>query len=262
MLPILRIISVGGVFLAIAILILALNPPGGAHLGVSRQEIGARGALVDQGQHPEWRQFLIQSALRRAGELERLRTLPSSPAPSVPPVDEPQSAATSGQRASDVAGLPTISHEAASDDVTGSIDENPGATIPIDIGEASSTELPVIPAEERPPVSRLPSLQLPEAAPPASAPASETTGTAKKTVEPPRRAVQQRARRKPVPAPAPAIDVSQVPPPFNILIAIFGGLARAESTKAMTPAENKAAAAKPARSSNARQASGTLPVAQ
>ncbi len=87
MLPILRIISVGGVLLAIAITVLALGAPDGGRSRLARVEAPARGPLLDREAHPEWRHFLIQAALRRAGELERLRELPDTPARSEPPPD-------------------------------------------------------------------------------------------------------------------------------------------------------------------------------
>jgi hypothetical protein len=118
MLPILRIIPVGGVLLAIMILILALSPPGGMNSALSPLALLARGPLLQLGDHPEWRQFLIRSALRRADELNRLRELP--------------------------------------DDETGSINEMASATIPIDIGEPSSTELPVTASREMPAAIKIP----------------------------------------------------------------------------------------------------------
>ncbi len=75
MLPLFRLIPVGGVFLAIAILLLALNPPRGTSPSARATLMPAHGALIDRAAHPEWRQFLIQAALRRAGEVERLRDL-------------------------------------------------------------------------------------------------------------------------------------------------------------------------------------------
>ena len=100
MLPILRTIPVGGVFLAIAILLLALNPPRTTIRSARDEIVPARGALIDRGDHPEWRQFLILAALRRADELKQLRDLhdtvvrrapPTPPAP-IATTQEPQTA--------------------------------------------------------------------------------------------------------------------------------------------------------------------------
>jgi hypothetical protein len=137
MLPILRIIPVGGVFLAIAIVVMALSPPGGSRTALSPHVMSARGPLLQLAEHPEWRQFLIQAAARRADELGRLRDLPDA----------------GGTK---VAGLPLERPDADPEDVTGSITVMPTATIPVEIGETSSTELPVITPEERPPVIRTP----------------------------------------------------------------------------------------------------------
>jgi hypothetical protein len=122
MLPILRVLPVGGVLLAIVLLLLALNPPDGSRARMSPRVAMVRGAMIDRNEHPEWRQFLILAAIRRADELNRLLALPDD------------------------------------DDQTGSITQAPSAaTIPIDIGEASSTELPIgKPEEEKPPVMMTP----------------------------------------------------------------------------------------------------------
>ena len=79
MLPILRLIPVGGVSLAIMILILALSPPGGPRPPLPRTVMPARGALIARADHPEWRQLLVYAALRRADELSQLRQLPDTP---------------------------------------------------------------------------------------------------------------------------------------------------------------------------------------
>ena len=65
MLPILRILPVGGVLLAILILVLALSPPDGSRAPFPSANVPARGALVDRDRHPEMRQFLIHAALKR-----------------------------------------------------------------------------------------------------------------------------------------------------------------------------------------------------
>ena len=94
----------------------------------------ARGALLDRDRHPETRQFLILAAIKRADELNRLRELPDTPARS----DKAQPK---------VAGLP--SHRSDTDpDETGTNNETPGVSIPVEIGEPSSNELPVAAPEE------------------------------------------------------------------------------------------------------------------
>jgi hypothetical protein len=145
MLPILRIIPVGGVLLAIMILVLSLSPPSGLNPGLTPTVRLARGVLMQLGEHPEWRQFLLLAATRRADELNRLGELPDMP--------------VRGDRTKDagkIAGLPVDRSAADPDDETGSINEMPGMTIPIEIGEPSSTELPVIPLGDKPPIIRTP----------------------------------------------------------------------------------------------------------
>jgi hypothetical protein len=79
MLPILRIVPVGGVLLAILILVLALTPPDGARAPFAQRLVRERGPLLNRDEHPEWRQLLIRAALRRADEINRLRELPDTP---------------------------------------------------------------------------------------------------------------------------------------------------------------------------------------
>ena len=126
--------------LAIMILVLALSPPGGLNPALAPVNLSARGALIQLREHPEWRQFLILAATRRADELTRLRDLPDTPA-------------RSDRK---LAGLPVDRSDADPDDTTGTINEMPGVTIPIEIGEPSSTELPVTAPGDGPPVTRTP----------------------------------------------------------------------------------------------------------
>jgi hypothetical protein len=251
MLPIFRIISVGGVSLAISILALALLPPGGTHLLLGRQDTVARGAMMDPGQHPEWRQFMIQAALRRADELERLRSLRSDPVrlpEAALPADDAAAAVAPANQEEAVAGLQSGSHSTSSEDVTGSITDTSGATIPIDIGEASSTELPVAPLEERPPVSGVRDSRVPEPdiALPSTVPAVETRETVLPPAKPKMRVPQRRARHKKTPPPAPQAAAPQVPPPFSLIAAIFSSLGRSEPAAAANKptAANRAIAAR------------------
>ena len=140
MLPILRILPVGGVLLAILILVLALSPPDGSRSPLTTANAPARGALVDRDRHPEVRQFLILAALKRATELKRLRELAEMPTPS---------------SSSQVAGLPTDRTDTDPEE-TGSINETSSVSIPVEIGEPSSTELPVTSHEEDAPAVKNP----------------------------------------------------------------------------------------------------------
>ena len=72
MLPSLRILPVGGVVLAILLLALALNPPASMHAQLMPSVLPMRGAIMARSEHPEWQQFLILSAIRRADELKSI----------------------------------------------------------------------------------------------------------------------------------------------------------------------------------------------
>jgi hypothetical protein len=153
MLPIFRILPVGGVLLAITLLALALNPPASMHARLTPGVVPMRGAMIEQSAHPEWRQFLLLAAIRRTDELNRLRELPDTAIR----IDD-ASVATAAPAAPKLAVLPTERNDTDpdADDATGAILQPPAATIPIDIGEPSAFELLVATPEEKPPVIRTP----------------------------------------------------------------------------------------------------------
>ena len=147
MLPILRILPAGGVLLAIMLLALAFSSPDRPRAQLMPNVAPVRGAMIEWGEHPEWRQFLILAAIQRADELNRLRDLPDTP-----------TRTDSAPAAPKVAGLPTdrSATDPEDNDDTRSIAQPPAATIPIEIGESSLFELPVAAPEEKPPVARTP----------------------------------------------------------------------------------------------------------
>lgn len=154
----------GGVLVALALLagFAVSGGPSRAHL--ARIEPPARGALIERAEHPEWKQFLIQAAYRRADELDRLRDLPGylpipvTPEPSEPPVLAVEPPAPVEQQAS----LPEQSAEGDAD-VTNSLPEPPhGGILQVEIGETSSTELPLKVQDIMPPVSKPETLQRPD----------------------------------------------------------------------------------------------------
>jgi|GEM_PF-583930 hypothetical protein len=151
MLPILRILPVGGVLLAIFILFLALNPPDGPRSPLNTAMAPARGALVDVGHHPETRQFLIMAALKRADELNRLRDLPDTPTRTAPPPAEPAAiepapAAPTAEEPK-VAGLPADRTQSDPDPEEPAATETPNVSIPVETGEVSAPGLPVAPEQ-------------------------------------------------------------------------------------------------------------------
>jgi hypothetical protein len=146
-LPIFRTLFVGGVLAMLALLAGFVAP---APSTLARPKAPARGALIEPAQHPEWKQFLVQAAYRRADELERLRELPSAPTVwPTPPNAEPAPALPV-----QIADLPPPQTDVAPEDVTGSIDEAMAGELTIDIGEASAIELPVEKLELPMPVQR------------------------------------------------------------------------------------------------------------
>ena len=134
-LPIFRMTLLGGVLATLALLAGFLAPgPSRPHL--ARLEPPARGPLLERADHPEWKQFLVQAAYRRAGELDSLRDLPADPP-------------------KQLAKLPDRSLDAAADaDLTGSVTQTPEGAMPVEIGETSATELPIREQELAPPVSK------------------------------------------------------------------------------------------------------------
>jgi hypothetical protein len=152
-LPLFRTISVGGVLVMLALLA-GFAAPGPSTM--ARPAAPARGPLIASDQHPEWKQFLVQAAYRRADELQRLRELPSAPTVMPQPPNETPAPALPVQ----VADLPPPQATVVSEeDATGSIDNTITGEMTIDIGEASATELPVEKLELPLPVQRPESLR-------------------------------------------------------------------------------------------------------
>jgi len=135
---------VGGVLLAIFILVLALSPPEGPRAPLNTAMAPARGALVDVSHHPETRQFLIRAALKRADELNRLRELPDTPtrtAPAEPVAIEPAPAEPAADEPK-VAVLPADRTESDPEPEEPAATETPNVSIPVEPGEVSAPGLP------------------------------------------------------------------------------------------------------------------------
>ena len=221
MLPILRILPVGGVLLAIFILVLALSPPDGPRAPLNTAMVPAPGSLVDVGYHPETRQFLIRAAIKRADELNRLRELPDTPtrtAPAEPAAIEPAPAEPAADEPK-VAVLPADRTEADPEPEEPAATVTPNVSIPVEKGEMSAPELPAAPQDNKSTDGN------PEQAKAQAKP--ETKSEAKPQQ---RRRVAHRQRRAKVASPPQR--------PVNILEALFGG---AQYRNPQTPATQQTA---------------------
>lgn len=140
MLPLLRLLPVGGVCIAFLALLLGFSVPGATY-SRALYEPQMRGTLLRTDVHPDWKQLLILAAARRDQEIGQVNVLIGAPR---------------GWRGpnSRFAGLPSERGDADPDDATGSIIQSPGVTLPLDIGETSSTELPVVKPEEQAPIKK------------------------------------------------------------------------------------------------------------
>ena len=168
-LPILRTTLLGSVFLTLALLAgFAVHEPVRPQL--SHVVAPARGPLIEANEHPEWKQFLVQAAFRRADELERLHDLPASPMtieaviePAVIKAENVEVAVDPEQADPPAAQVAAIAPERDPDvieDITASIDEKPTGMLPVEIGASSAAELPLTEQETIPQVRQPETLKL------------------------------------------------------------------------------------------------------
>jgi hypothetical protein len=157
------------VFLTLALLAgFAVHEPARPHL--SHVVAPARGPLIEATEHPEWKQFLVQAAFRRADELERLLDLPASPMiieaviePAVMKSENVEAAVVpkkADEPAAQAAALAPERDPDVMEDITASIDEKPTGMMPVEIGASSSAELPLTEQETLPQVRQPETLKL------------------------------------------------------------------------------------------------------
>lgn len=228
MLPNLRLMLAGAAALflvtlgALSLLTPRASTPRDAAPRVVAAAFGPRGALISPDDHPEWRQFLVLAALRRASELEKLKQLPDDRT-DTPPLRW--------------ASLPADAPDHAPQEAAEALSEVPSATIPVDIGEASSTELPVTQIEEPVPPPAAPraierssepspASATPEPAPAAPAPPSSAEADARQAAAQP----AEPADADPPGAAAPLLAAAEVPLP-QARPDISTGMAKAATAK-------------------------------
>lgn len=150
MLPLFRVLPVGGVFLAIAILLLALTPPRGRILHVPPDQEAPRGALLDRAEHPEWRQFLIHAAFRRTEAVAQLRDLRDTPivAKLPPPVTVRLNVAAfspipkASASPSTVEAMPPAAHPTPGEPTFAAVTQAPAASAKHEVAQPIATAQP------------------------------------------------------------------------------------------------------------------------
>ena len=109
--------------------------------GALADDFGAGARRLDRpGRSPGMATIPQAGGVQRADEIQKLRALPDTPVKS----DNAKPATT-------FIGFPLDRNDAEPDDATGTIPAPAGSTLPVEIGEPSSTELPVAKREETPP---------------------------------------------------------------------------------------------------------------
>jgi hypothetical protein len=147
------IFLVGCAFLTIVLLAVAL--------GLRLQVWEVASAQIELGERPEWRQFVILSAIqRRADELNSLRQLPDTP-PRTDDVTAPPNVIVHA----DGSPEPKDSDETAANvqPLTALAVEYPVAAAPVEIAESMSIEYPAAAPEQKPPMNRTPKRVKPSA---------------------------------------------------------------------------------------------------
>lgn len=238
--PILRTSLLGSVLFTLPLLAgFAVHEPARPHL--NHVVAPARGPLIEAAEHPEWKQFLVQAAFRRADELERLRDLPASPmiieAEIEPAVVEAENVEAAVAPERDVEPTAQVAARAPErdpevmEDITASIDEKPTGMLPVEIGASSSAELPLTEHETLPEVRQPETLRLNDSEPalqeaeirvavaverlPQSRPQVDRKTATKTTPKVQRKRIAQVKKKPPAkPAAQPAVP--------NLLSTIFG----------------------------------------
>lgn len=163
---------------------------------------GERVSLTEPTEKADWRGFVFRAALRRADELSRLRDLPDTPMRQEEPLPAPIEPAAPEPK---VSSLPDTASDAVPEDTPSNpVAETPTITMPVDLGETTTIEVPVtLPADPPlPPVQQI----------------KPTTGVASA-----QKTVRKHRKRRPKTQTAANANASVANVPSNPFLWLFGG---------------------------------------